>query len=75
MDGADGQTGGKNRSISFVLSAFISFGLFNVFQQKNLCRIPSPPFFLGHTQDEIQKQAAKKYINIQRGVKLILMVS
>jgi hypothetical protein len=74
MDGADGQTGGKNRSHSFVLSAFISFGLFNVFEQKSLCRIPSPPFFWGHTHGEIQKQPAK-YISIQRGVKLILMVS
>ncbi len=31
MDGANGQTGGKNRSRSFVLTAFISFGLFNIF--------------------------------------------
>jgi hypothetical protein len=31
MDGANGQTGGKNRSSAFVLTAFISFGLFNVF--------------------------------------------
>jgi hypothetical protein len=29
MDGANGQTGGKNRSSTFVLTAFISFGLFN----------------------------------------------
>jgi hypothetical protein len=27
MDGANGQTGGKNRSSTFVLTAFISFGL------------------------------------------------
>jgi hypothetical protein len=32
MDGANGQTGGKNRSSTFVLTAFISFGLFNIFQ-------------------------------------------
>jgi hypothetical protein len=32
MDGAHGQTGGKNRASTFVLTAFISFGLFNVFQ-------------------------------------------
>jgi len=31
MRGANGQTGGKNRSSTFVLTAFISFGLFNVF--------------------------------------------
>jgi hypothetical protein len=31
MDGANGQTGGKNRTGTFVLTAFISFGLFNVF--------------------------------------------
>jgi hypothetical protein len=31
MDGANGQTGGKNRSSTFVLTAFISFGLFNIF--------------------------------------------
>jgi succinate-acetate transporter protein len=31
MDGANVQTGGKNRSNTFVLTAFISFGLFNVF--------------------------------------------
>jgi hypothetical protein len=28
---ANGQTGGKNCSSTFVLTAFISFGLFNVF--------------------------------------------
>jgi len=33
---AIGQTGGKHRSSSFVLIAFISFGLFNIFH-------PSPP--------------------------------
>jgi succinate-acetate transporter protein len=32
MDGASGQTGGKNRTNTFVLTAFISFGMFNVFQ-------------------------------------------
>jgi hypothetical protein len=32
MDGASGQTGEKNRTSTFVLTAFISFGLFNVFQ-------------------------------------------
>jgi hypothetical protein len=32
MDEANGQTGGKNRSSTFVLTAFISFGQFNVFQ-------------------------------------------
>jgi hypothetical protein len=32
MDDANGQTGGKNRSSTFVLTAFISFGLFNVFR-------------------------------------------
>jgi succinate-acetate transporter protein len=31
MDGANGQTGGKNHSSTFVLTAFISFGLFNIF--------------------------------------------
>ncbi len=31
MDGANGQTGGKNRRNTFVLTAFISSGLFNVF--------------------------------------------
>ncbi len=29
--GANGQTGGKNRNDTFVLTAFISFGLFNSF--------------------------------------------
>jgi hypothetical protein len=28
MDGANGQTGGKNGSTTFVLTAFISFGTF-----------------------------------------------
>jgi hypothetical protein len=28
---ANGQTGEKNRSSTFVLTAFISFGLFNIF--------------------------------------------
>jgi hypothetical protein len=31
MDGANGETGGKIRSSTFVLTAFISFGLFNIF--------------------------------------------
>jgi succinate-acetate transporter protein len=31
MDGANGQIGGKHHSNTFVLTAFISFGLFNVF--------------------------------------------
>jgi hypothetical protein len=31
MDGANGQTGRNNRSSTFVLTAFISFGLFNIF--------------------------------------------
>jgi hypothetical protein len=31
MDGANGQTGGKNSSTTFVLTAFISFGLFTIF--------------------------------------------
>jgi hypothetical protein len=30
MDGANGQTAGKNRSSTFVLTAFISFGLFMI---------------------------------------------
>jgi hypothetical protein len=29
--GATGQTAGKNRSSTFVLTAFISFGLFDIF--------------------------------------------
>jgi hypothetical protein len=33
---AIGQTGGKDRSNTFVLTAFISIGLFNIFH-------PSPP--------------------------------
>jgi succinate-acetate transporter protein len=33
MDGPNVQTGGKNRSNIFVLTAFISFGLFNVFHR------------------------------------------
>jgi hypothetical protein len=32
MDGANGQTGGKNRGSTFLLSASISFALFNVLQ-------------------------------------------
>jgi len=31
MDGANGQTGGKNYSTTFVQTEFISFGLFNIF--------------------------------------------
>jgi hypothetical protein len=31
MDGANGWTGGKNRSSTFVLTAFISSGLINIF--------------------------------------------
>jgi hypothetical protein len=30
MDGANGQTGGKNRNSTFVLTAFISFHRFNI---------------------------------------------
>jgi hypothetical protein len=29
---ANGQIGGKNRGITFVLTVLISFGLFNIFQ-------------------------------------------
>jgi hypothetical protein len=32
INGANGQTGGKNTSSTFVLTAIISFGLFNVFR-------------------------------------------
>ncbi len=32
IKGANGQTAGKHRSSTFVLSAFISFGLFNIFR-------------------------------------------
>jgi hypothetical protein len=32
IDEANGQTGGKNSSSTFILTAFISFGLFNVFR-------------------------------------------
>ncbi len=39
IKGANGQTGGKHRSSSaFVLTAFISFGLFNIFQAKGALR-------------------------------------
>jgi hypothetical protein len=31
MDSANGQTGGKNRRSTFVLTAFISSGQFNIF--------------------------------------------
>ncbi len=31
MDGANGQIGGKHHSSAFVLTTFISFGLFSVF--------------------------------------------
>jgi succinate-acetate transporter protein len=31
MDGANGQIGGKNNNGTFVLTAFISFGMFNIF--------------------------------------------
>ncbi len=31
INGANGQTEGKNRSSTFVLTAFISFGLFKIF--------------------------------------------
>jgi hypothetical protein len=31
MDGVNGQIGGKNRSSTFVLTAFISSGQFNIF--------------------------------------------
>jgi hypothetical protein len=33
MDGANGQTGGNNPSSTFVLTAFISFGLCNIFRK------------------------------------------
>ncbi len=33
MDAANGQIGGKNCKSIFVLAAFISFGLFNIFPQ------------------------------------------
>jgi hypothetical protein len=32
IKGTNMQTGGKNRSSTFVLTAFISFGLFNIFR-------------------------------------------
>jgi hypothetical protein len=35
MDGADGQTGEKNSSSTFVLTAFISFALFKIFPHIN----------------------------------------
>jgi hypothetical protein len=75
MDGADGQTGGKNRSISFGLSALISFGLFNVFQQKTVVGFPARLFFLVIHRVRFKNNLQKKYISIQCGVKLILMVS
>jgi hypothetical protein len=40
MDGANGQTGGKIRSSTFVLTAFISFGLFNIFQKRSFYERP-----------------------------------
>jgi hypothetical protein len=33
INGANGQTGGKNRSGTFVLTTFISLRLFNIFQK------------------------------------------
>jgi hypothetical protein len=42
INGAHGQTGGKNRSSTFVLTAFISFGLFNLFRAKGKCQKLSP---------------------------------
>jgi hypothetical protein len=38
INGVNGQTGGKNRSTTFVLTAFISFGLFNIFGAKGKCQ-------------------------------------
>ncbi len=35
MDGANGQTGGKNCSSTFVQTAFISFGLFDIFPKSD----------------------------------------
>jgi S-adenosylmethionine:diacylglycerol 3-amino-3-carboxypropyl transferase len=49
MDGANGQTGGKNSSSTFVLTALISFGLCNFFahgkyflQSAHLSHFPPP---------------------------------
>jgi hypothetical protein len=39
MDGANGQTGGKNHSNPVVLTAFISFGLFNIFPASRTLRV------------------------------------
>jgi hypothetical protein len=39
--GANGQTAGKNSSNTFVLTAFISFGLFNIFGRSR--REDAPP--------------------------------
>jgi hypothetical protein len=36
INGANGQTGGKNRSSTFVLTAFIFFGLLNIFHFPNV---------------------------------------
>jgi hypothetical protein len=36
LNRANGQTGGKNRSSSSVLTAFISFGLFNAFRKPRI---------------------------------------
>jgi hypothetical protein len=35
MDGENGQTGEKNYSRTFILTAIISFGLFNVFPKSD----------------------------------------
>jgi hypothetical protein len=40
MDGANGQTGGKNGSSTFVLTAFIPFGLFNIFRKRSFNERP-----------------------------------
>jgi len=42
MDGANGQTGGKNRNNTFVLTAFISFDLVKYFPTAAMVKTFSP---------------------------------
>jgi hypothetical protein len=69
IDEANGQTGGKNRSTTFVLTAFISFSLFNVFRfcltqiriSAKLAKPDQNPEFTAQTQGSGHQDCENKF--------------
>jgi hypothetical protein len=53
----------------FELNGFIIFTIIRIIREVRKTLHQNPKF--DHTQGEIQKKLAKKYINIQQGMKLI----